>query len=266
MHVHRLTAILFVVAVLGFVLSLDLSGPDGPPSATSTGSTAQDPTGGEPVSSRPSALIGTFTSPTHENTRIHYALTLRSDATTILTTTRDASESETETGSWAVRAGEITLTFPDAPPLTFSQNAQTLRLATSSSMRGLPDKLILIRHDETEGESPPLVDTRWRWQQTVYPDRELVPTAPEEFTVHFATSSQLTGSSDCGPFGSRYRTTPEQTLSLSALASAPLACPENALGPRFQADLARAERYRFDGDTLILELDDGSKMEFVADT
>jgi heat shock protein HslJ len=95
-----------------------------------------------------------------------------------------------------------------------------------------------------------LVGGVWHWQggnAGAAPAREL-------YTVEFTADGRVLVRADCNRGSGRYSTGADATVTLTAIATTKMGCPAGSLDTTFLRELADVERYRFEGDMLVLTL------------
>jgi heat shock protein HslJ len=74
------------------------------------------------------------------------------------------------------------------------------------------------------------------------------------YTIEFSNDGRVLVRADCNRGGGRYTLGPDDTITLSALATTKVACPAGSLDTDFLRQLGEVQRYRFEGDALVLLL------------
>ena len=105
---------------------------------------------------------------------------------------------------------------------------------------------------------PDLLGGAWHWegpQGTGAGPRDL-------YTLEFAPDGRLLVRADCNRGAGRYLVEAGGRLTLSAIATTKMGCPEGSLDSAFLRQLGEVEGYRFEGETLRLTTRGGA-MRFV---
>lgn len=267
MSAKTIISIVFIVAILGFVGSYFFGAPGG---GTASPETATSSANGEGTSPRiASALVGTYSSPRlpAQSTEWRaFTLTLGADGTAVFTRELPNTEPRVETGTWGVDSGIVVVDRDTGSTLRFAARDGSLSLTEFDMSEWGSAGVTLTRPetiDENSSATSSVAGTIWQWQQTVRGGVEVVPRDPAAFSLIFSPDGSLAAETDCNTLRGRYSVALDRSLTLSAVGTTRMACPD-AQGPRFLADLRSADRFRRDGDTLILELSGGGQLEFVS--
>lgn len=126
-------------------------------------------------------------------------------------------------------------------------------------------ELMLVRVSGGEGgmgASDPLLGTVWKWQKTVTPVEEIVPSDPARYTIEFSSDGKYGGLSDCNRILGSY-TVDGSSITINPGATTLIACPEGSLDQVFNQQLTSAAVYFFkDGHLFIDLIYDSGTMEF----
>ena len=101
---------------------------------------------------------------------------------------------------------------------------------------------------------PVLVDTVWRWQQTLYNNgRKVVPLNPDNYTLKLLPDGKVSIRADCNLGGGVY-TLRGNEISIEITHTTRAACPPESRELDYIRDLNAAARYFVEGDILQIEL------------
>jgi heat shock protein HslJ len=128
------------------------------------------------------------------------------------------------------------------------------------------DQPVEVSSQVTESESSPeLVDTIWRWDQTLMNnDDAFVPDNPNNYTVQFLPDGTVSIQADCNRVGGSY-TTDGSSITIETGPTTLVACPPGSLGDAFVSQLSGVAIYFFEGQNLFLDLKfDSGTMRFSA--
>jgi heat shock protein HslJ len=128
------------------------------------------------------------------------------------------------------------------------------------------DQLVEVSSQVTESESSPeLVDTIWRWDQTLMNnDDTFVPDNPNNYTVQFLPDGTVSIQADCNRVGGSY-TTDGSSITIETGPTTLVACPPGSLGDEFETQLSGAAIYFIEDQNLFLDLKfDSGTMRFSA--
>jgi heat shock protein HslJ len=120
---------------------------------------------------------------------------------------------------------------------------------------------IMIPPAMAAGEGGELVGRAWGWQGTTYSgNRQVVPDAPERYSLHFMPDGHVQLRADCNRGRARYETGANRALSLGPAAVTKIGCPAGSKDGEFLRQLGEVAGYRFvDGDlVLALDADEGA--------
>jgi len=87
------------------------------------------------------------------------------------------------------------------------------------------------------------------------------PADPTRYTIAFEPSGRATLRLDCNRGSAQWQRDGGK-LTLSPVAGTKMMCPRGSLDTAYAADLAQAESWSIEGDTLVLTGRDGSTMRF----
>jgi heat shock protein HslJ len=103
-----------------------------------------------------------------------------------------------------------------------------------------------------------LIGQVWQWQETKLADGSVMTVAsPQRYTVEFMDDGIVVGRADCNRAGGIY-TAADGTLILNMGVLTRAACPPGSLSTQFVQTLNQAATYQFDGDNLLINLQDGA--------
>jgi heat shock protein HslJ len=127
-------------------------------------------------------------------------------------------------------------------------------------------KVQLVKaNEEILGKADPLlIDTLWRWQQTVYSNgTRSMPPGPENYTLKLLPDGKINIRADCNLGGGVYRLD-ESKISILITHTTRAACPPESLEHSYIRDLNATARYRMEGDFLYIDLkNDTGTMKFM---
>jgi heat shock protein HslJ len=127
-------------------------------------------------------------------------------------------------------------------------------------------KVQLVKaNEEILGKADPLlIDTLWRWQQTLYNnDTKSIPLAPENYTLKLLPDGKVSIRADCNLGGGVY-TLRGNEISIKITHTTRAACPPESLEHSYIRDLNIAARYCIEGDFLYIDLkNDIGTMKFI---
>ncbi len=111
---------------------------------------------------------------------------------------------------------------------------------------------------------PVLVNTLWKWQQTVYSkDTRSFPPNPEHYTLMLMPDGKVNIRADCNLGGGVYILR-GQEISIEITHTTRAACPPGSLEQSYIHDLNGAARYRMEDDFLFIDLtNDTGTMKFM---
>ncbi len=121
-------------------------------------------------------------------------------------------------------------------------------------------KVQLVKaNEETLGKADPLlIDTLWRWQQTLYNnDTKSIPLAPENYTLKLLPDGKVSIRADCNLGGGVY-TLRGNEISIKITHTTRAACPPGSLEQDYIRDLNAAAIYFFKADALYVNLKDSA--------
>jgi heat shock protein HslJ len=127
-------------------------------------------------------------------------------------------------------------------------------------------KVQLVKaNEEILGKADPLlIDTLWRWQQTLYNyDTRSIPIAPENYTLKLLPGGKVSIRADCNLGGGVY-TLRGNEISIKITHTTRAACPPESLEHSYIRDLNVVARYCMEGDSLYIDLkNDIGTMKFM---
>ncbi len=101
----------------------------------------------------------------------------------------------------------------------------------------------------------------WRWENTETSSEKIAVDKPENYTLEFLADSKLQVRADCNRGRGTYQAE-NGKLIFSAIALTRAACPPESLDRNFLNGLDKAQNYKIEGDTLLIELSGGGTMRF----
>ena len=113
--------------------------------------------------------------------------------------------------------------------------------------------LALLQGVASQSDSP--VGPTWQWLETVFnDDSRIIAPDPSRYTLRLFPDGQAVAQADCNRASGTFVTdgTGLWTVSLPAMTRA--ACPPGSLGERFVSLLQQGQRYRIQGEMLIIDL------------
>ena len=119
----------------------------------------------------------------------------------------------------------------------------------------LRENRLVKASEEVRGNvDPVLVDTVWRWQQTIYNnDRKVVPLNPENYTLKLLPDGKVSIRADCNLGGGVY-TLRGNEIFIEITHTTRAACPPESRELDYIRDLNAVARYFVEGDILQIEL------------
>ena len=128
---------------------------------------------------------------------------------------------------------------------------------THSGCRAINEELEDVSGVDEEAGERTLLDSSWKWRETVYLDAEDVrPERPEDFVITFETDGSVVALTDCNNMMGKYETDEEGGLRFSEMASTLMYC-EGSQETEFSRMLSEVERFAIDEGDLVLFLSDG---------
>ncbi len=109
-----------------------------------------------------------------------------------------------------------------------------------------------------------LIDTLWRWQQTLYNnDTRSLPPSSDNYTLKLLPDGKVNIRADCNLGGGVY-TLRGNEISIKITHTTRAACPPESLEQNYIRDLNATARYRMEGDFLYIDLkNDTGTMKFM---
>ncbi len=108
-----------------------------------------------------------------------------------------------------------------------------------------------------------LPETIWHLADVTLADGTIVTIDdPSLYTIQFLPDGRVAARADCNQVGGDY-TVDGDTLTLSALLTTLVGCPEGSLGSDYTAWLDQVISFELSDDVLILILDDGGRLRFM---
>jgi len=129
----------------------------------------------------------------------------------------------------------------------------------------LRDNRLVKMGEEVRGKADQsLIDTLWRWQQTLYNnDTRSIPPTPENYTLKLLPDGKVSIRADCNLGGGIYKLEGEQ-ISIEITHTTMAACPPESLEQNYIRDLNAAAIYFFKADVLCIDLKyDTGTMKFL---
>ena len=115
------------------------------------------------------------------------------------------------------------------------------------------------------GSSDELVGRAWQWQATELPgDRQIIPEAPERYTLQFMADGNVQVRADCNRGGAKYLVGANGALTLSPAFLTKMGCPPGSKDTEFVHQLGEVSGYRFVDGNVLLALKSGGSMRFAA--
>jgi heat shock protein HslJ len=114
------------------------------------------------------------------------------------------------------------------------------------------------------GTAEELVGRAWSWQGTTYAgNRQVVPDAPERYSIEFMPDGRVQLRADCNRGGARYEARESRSLTLGPAALTKMGCPPGSKDTEFVRQLGDVAAYRFVDGNLVLALNtDNGSMRF----
>jgi heat shock protein HslJ len=121
----------------------------------------------------------------------------------------------------------------------------------------MPPAIAAASGDELPGRT-------WVWQGTTFSgDREVVPDAPERYTLEFMPDGRVRLRADCNRGSAHYEAGANRALALTPAAITKKGCPPGSKDSEFLRALGDVAGYRFIEGDLVLALKlDGGAMRF----
>jgi len=114
---------------------------------------------------------------------------------------------------------------------------------------------IMIPPALAANDTDALVGRAWTWQRTRYSDgKEVVPDAPDRYTLEFLPDGRVQLRADCNRGGARFDAGAGRTLTLSPAAVTKMGCPPGSQGSEFLRELSEVSAYLFASGNLVLTL------------
>jgi len=119
----------------------------------------------------------------------------------------------------------------------------------------LKENRLVKASEEVRGSvGPVLVETVWRWQQTIYNnDTKAVPLDPEKYTLKLLPDGKVSIRADCNLGGGVYALRGNE-ISIEITHTTRAACPQESLEQTYIRDLNAAANYFTKGDFLYIDL------------
>ena len=138
----------------------------------------------------------------------------------------------------------------------------THQVAQRFVLRG--DRLIKTNEEAWGKADQVLIDTVWRWQQTLYNnDTKAIPPNPETYTLKLLPDGKVSIRADCNLAGGVY-TLKGSEISIEITYTTMAACPPESLDQTYIRDLNAAAIYFVEGDILYIDLKyDTGTMKFM---
>lgn len=116
----------------------------------------------------------------------------------------------------------------------------------------LPEKGKLVAGSIASGDNSALKGVSWVWQKTVLTNRSsITPKKTDAFTVMFdATSTLISGSTDCNRFFGTYTLASDGFLSISSIGQTRMYC-ENSQEGEFLDEISTVSRYSIDASSTL---------------
>ena len=104
--------------------------------------------------------------------------------------------------------------------------------------------------------APALQGRVWQWTASTFKDGgELAPGDPARYTIELLPDGNALAQADCN-FGTGSYRADAGRLAFGPIGATKMACEGDSLDSAFLAQLSKVESYRFDGDELVLRLQD----------
>lgn len=129
----------------------------------------------------------------------------------------------------------------------------------------LRDNRLVKTGEEVRGKADQsLIDTLWRWQQTLYNnDTRSIPPTPENYTLKLLPDGKVSIRADCNLGGGTYRLDGSR-ISIEITHTTMAACPPESLEQTYIRDLNGAAIYSLKADVLCIDLKyDTGTMKFL---
>jgi heat shock protein HslJ len=123
---------------------------------------------------------------------------------------------------------------------------------------------IMIPPAMAEGGDDELAGRVWSWQGTTYAgNRQVVPDAPERYSLQFMPDGRVQLRADCNRGGARYELGTNRALTLGPAAVTKMGCPPGSKDTEFLRQLGDVAGYRLVDGNLVLALNsDSGSMRF----
>lgn len=153
--------------------------------------------------------------------------------------------------SLAVVNDEIVIEMTDHDP-TDAMCCPTRRVIRRFALR---DDRLIKTNEEVQGTPDPLlIDTVWKWQQTLYSnDQKSSPPNSENYTLKLLPDGKVNIRADCNLGGGAYRLRGNE-ISIQITHTTRAACPPGSLEQSYIQDLNTAGRYRVEDEFLNIGL------------
>jgi len=116
------------------------------------------------------------------------------------------------------------------------------------------NRLVKVGEEVHGNVDPVLVDTVWRWQQTIYNnDRKAVPLNPENYTLKLLPDGKASIRADCNLGGGVY-TLRGNEISIEITHTTRAACPPESLEQDYIRDINASARYFVESNILQIDL------------
>jgi heat shock protein HslJ len=127
---------------------------------------------------------------------------------------------------------------------------------------------IMIPPPIAAGTAGELAGRTWSWQGSrLAGNREVVPDAPERYTLEFRPDGRVQLRADCNRGGASYQAGANGALSLGPAAITKIGCPRGSKDTEFLRQLGEVAGYRFvDGDLVLALKADAGSMRFTPAT
>ncbi len=175
------------------------------------------------------------------------------------------------TAAYAIEDDRLTLTAADSSPVLTAVGAAAEATPTTETAP-VPAATEAVAEAPAEAPAEPpvapapvtvptdaaLLGQVWQWQETTLADGSVVKVgAPQRYTVEFMDDGIVVGQADCNRAGGVY-TAADGTLKIKVGVLTRAACPPGSLSTQFVQALNSAATYQFDGDNLLINLQDGA--------
>jgi heat shock protein HslJ len=120
------------------------------------------------------------------------------------------------------------------------------------------------RSGPAKGDTDPaaLVDRTWQWVATTTAGENVIPPAPERYTIRLTAEGRLQARFDCNSGGGTYQASAGR-LSFGLMMSTRMACPPDSLDIPFMRGLGQVDSFYIEDGQLYLGLKaDGGSMRF----